>query len=111
MIDLVPWIPTIVGAIAAVATIIAATINRGGAARSRREPTWSELLERVTDLEEKVQELERSERRKMGAVLRILRSIASQWPTSTGPDLDPRDIELIEETIPPQWIRRGTPNT
>jgi hypothetical protein len=44
--------------------------------------------------------------RKMSAVARILRAIADQWPSAHGPNLDPRDIEEIEDTIPVQWIRR-----
>lgn len=45
--------------------------------------------------------------RRSAAFARILRAIADQWPGSHGPDLDPVDIAEIEDTIPPQWIRRG----
>lgn len=48
--------------------------------------------------------------RRSAAFARILRSIADQWPSGEhGPDLDPVDIAEIEDTIPPQWIRRGSP--
>ena len=46
--------------------------------------------------------------RRAGAFARILRAIASQWTgDSAGPNLDPADIAEVEDTIPPQWIRRG----
>lgn len=46
--------------------------------------------------------------RRSAAFARILRAIADQWPSNMhGPDLDPVDIAEIEDTIPPQWIRRG----
>lgn len=109
MPDLLPWLPALVGIIGGAFGLWSAYVNRGGQRRGRREPTWGELLKRVTDLEGRVEDMEKTERRKMGAVLRILRAIATQWPTPSGPDLDPRDIELIEETIPPQWIRRTPP--
>lgn len=67
-----------------------------------------ELATKVDLLEKKVEQLERRETLKMGAVARIFRAIARQWPGAEGgPDLDPGDIELIEDTIPPHWIRRG----
>lgn len=41
------------------------------------------------------------------AMARVLRRIASQWTGDPhGPDLDPEDIRILEQTIPPQWIRR-----
>lgn len=50
--------------------------------------------------------LEERETRRSGAITRILRDIARQWPSGTkGPDLDPADILEIEETIPAAWIR------
>ena len=51
--------------------------------------------------------LETRETRRTGAITRILRAIAQQWPSGAhGPDLDPADIAEIEETIPPAWIRK-----
>ena len=106
MSDLLQWVSLIVAIIAGITAIITALIQRGSAKRRHREPTWENLVARVTELEEKVREIDRLRRSQMGAVLRILAAIARQWPDSRGPDLDPRDIELIEETIPPQWVRR-----
>lgn len=60
---------------------------------------------RIDVLEKAFKALESRETRRMGAITRILRTIANQWPGTTGPDLDPMDIAEIEETIPPAWIR------
>jgi hypothetical protein len=62
------------------------------------------------ELKNAMEELERTDKRKMQAVGRIFRAIQRQWPTATGPDLDPHDIHEIEDTVPPEWIRRpGSP--
>lgn len=66
------------------------------------EGAWSE----ITDLKRSVGELTEKDRLKSSAFARILRAIARQWPTDHGPDLDPSDIALIEDTIPPTWLRR-----
>jgi hypothetical protein len=61
----------------------------------------------------RLDEVENAAVRRASAFARILRQIADQWVgDSHGPDLDPADIREIEDTIPPQWIRRGvdTPN-
>lgn len=63
-------------------------------------------LERVYT---RLDEVENAAVRRASAFARILRQIADQWTgDSHGPDLDPADISEIEDTIPPQWIRRGT---
>lgn len=64
-----------------------------------------ELNAKVEALEKKVEHLERREGLRMGAVARIFRAIANQWPGDHGPDLDPADIALIEDAVPPRWIR------
>jgi len=61
----------------------------------------------ITDLENNVKSLETRETRRSGAITRILRAIAKQWPGTEGPDLDPADIAEIEETIPIAWIRKS----
>lgn len=63
-------------------------------------------LERVY---KRLDDVERTQTRKMSAFARILRAIAAQWPDPHGPDLDPADIAEIEETVPPGWIRRPKP--
>lgn len=62
-------------------------------------------------VQETVENLVTTDRRKMSAVARIFRAIQRQWPSADGPDLDPYDIREIEETIPVEWIRkpRDTP--
>jgi hypothetical protein len=106
--EILPWLPAIVAVIGGSAAVWAAVVNRGGTRQARREPTWKELLERVGALEEKVEDMRRTDRRKMGAFARILIAIRDQWPTPTGPDLDPADIAEVEEAIPPAWIRRNS---
>lgn len=66
------------------------------------EGAWSD----ITSLKSSVSELEEKDRLKSSAFARILRAIARQWPSEHGPDLDPSDIALIEDTIPPTWLRR-----
>lgn len=66
------------------------------------EGAWSD----ITSLKRSVSELEEKDRLKSSAFARILRAIARQWPSDHGPDLDPSDIALIEDTIPPTWLRR-----
>lgn len=48
-------------------------------------------------------------RRRWGAVGRVFRALAAQWPGDHMPHLDPLDIAELEDTIPPAWIRRPTP--
>lgn len=66
------------------------------------EGAWTEITSLKTD----VATLTEKDRLKSSAFARILRAIARQWPTDHGPDLDPSDIALIEDTIPPTWLRR-----
>jgi predicted RNase H-like nuclease (RuvC/YqgF family) len=68
---------------------------------------FQSLETQFTALRVEVQGLRDKYTRKMSAVARILRAIADQWPSAHGPNLDPRDIEEIEDTIPVQWIRRA----
>lgn len=66
------------------------------------EGAWTE----IGQLKTSVSELTEKDRLKSSAFARILRAIARQWPTEHGPDLDPSDIALIEDTIPPTWLRK-----
>lgn len=70
------------------------------------EGAWTEITRLKTD----VATLTEKDRLKSSAFARILRAIARQWPTDHGPDLDPSDIALIEDTIPPTWLRRPRTN-
>ncbi|NYF29011.1 MULTISPECIES: hypothetical protein [Microbacterium] len=69
------------------------------------EGAWTEITALKTD----VATLTEKDRLKSSAFARILRAIARQWPTDHGPDLDPSDIALIEDTIPPTWLRKHHP--
>lgn len=113
----------VIGAIVSIASIIALVLKSRGenknAATSAKTALDSLIDARVTkqletawlridEVEGKFQALELRETRRTGAITRILRAIASQWPGPQGPDLDPADIAEIEETIPVSWIRKGT---
>lgn len=69
------------------------------------EGAWTE----ITTLKADVATLTEKDRLKSSAFARILRAIARQWPSDHGPDLDPSDIALIEDTIPPTWLRKHHP--
>lgn len=71
--------------------------------KEQLEGAWTE----IGTLKSAVAELLEKDRLKSSAFARILRAIARQWPTDIGPDLDPSDIALIEDTIPPHWVRRA----
>ena len=40
------------------------------------------------------------------AVARVFHAIAAQWTGEGGPDIDPDDIAILEDTIPLRWLRR-----
>lgn len=61
--------------------------------------------EQIDTLNGKVETLENQESKYKGAITRILRDIARQWPNPEGPLLNPVDIAEISETVPPSWIR------
>lgn len=67
------------------------------------EEAWAE----ITQLKEDMKTVTTRQVRRDGAMTRILRAIAKQWPTPEGPDLDPADIIEVEETIPSSWIRKS----
>jgi hypothetical protein len=58
---------------------------------------------------ERLDEQDRLATARAAATARLLRQIADQWAGDpNGPKLDPDDLRLIADTIPPQWIRRGS---
>lgn len=71
--------------------------------KEQLDGAWTE----IDRLKSAVAELTEKDRLKSSAFARILRAIARQWPSEQGPDLDPSDIALIEDTIPPHWVRRA----
>jgi Flp pilus assembly protein TadB len=73
---------------------------------ARVETQLSDAWARIDEIDTAFKALEKRETRRTGAITRILKAIAAQWPGSHGPDLDPADIAEIEETIPPTWIRK-----
>ena len=72
---------------------------------ARVEAQLQAAWKRIDEVETAFRALESRETRRTGAITRILRAIAAQWPNGDhGPDLDPSDIVEIEETIPPSWM-------
>lgn len=67
--------------------------------------------ERIGDVREELREAKRNERIRTNAFIRILRSIAAQWPPEAPhPVLDRADIEAVEETtIPSAWLSTDQP--
>lgn len=63
---------------------------------------WAEIDKLKAD----VAALHTNQSRRDGAVTRILKALAAQWPGPEGPKLDPADIAIIEENVPPQWVRQ-----
>lgn len=56
---------------------------------------------------ERLDEQDRIATARAAATARVLRQIADQWAGDpNGPKLDPADLRLIEDTVPPQWFRR-----
>lgn len=71
---------------------------------SRIDARVQKELERVYA---RLDEVEKAAVKRASAFARILRAIADQWQGDPhGPNLDPADIAEVEDTIPPQWIRR-----
>jgi hypothetical protein len=70
------------------------------------------VADRLDEFRTEINDLRAKDLSRTQAITRILRTIANQWPGVQGPDLDPDDIRAVEETIPPQWIRkRPSPTT
>lgn len=97
-------IATIISALIALAAAIyagrAARRNRREqeeyAARTPTPPTTQQVWERLDMMD-----------RKMAAVSRILREAAEQWPRDMpGPTFRKADLDLLDETLPPQWRHR-----
>lgn len=64
----------------------------------------------VTPVRAELAEERELRRRRDSAFGRLLRAIAAQWQGDAGgPDLDPADIAVVEDTIPAAWMRGGGP--
>lgn len=88
-----------------IATTTKATLDARIDARiaSQLEGAWL----RIDALGRQIDTYEKREVRRNGAITRILRDIAKQWPNAEGPNLNPADILEIEETIPSSWFRKN----
>lgn len=64
------------------------------------------LKETVADQKRQITALKEDSTRRSAAFGRLFRQIAAQWPTPEGPDLDPVDIQIVEDAMPPAWVRR-----
>lgn len=111
MSDLIIPVATIAGSLIGAVLLFLGT--RGKTQADRKTALDTLIDKRVqSELErvyKRIDQVEEAHTRKMSAVARILRAIASQWPDVHGPDLDPADLAEVEETIPPAWMRRRPP--
>jgi hypothetical protein len=91
--------------------------------RARREPGWDDIVAESRKLREDLgksyDDIQKLRQEFIGmqivvdrrdrATARVLRSAADQWPKgSSGPQFDPDDLAILEDTIPHQW--RLAPN-
>ena len=112
----------ILGGVASLATVVVLFLKSRGENQTalsstknlldaRIDARVSEQLEgawqKIDAMSLQIDNLEDRETRRSGAITRILRDIARQWPGIEGPNLNPSDIAEIEETIPSSWIRRS----
>jgi uncharacterized protein HemX len=65
------------------------------------EAAWKE----IDELKDRQKTQEEQGSRVRAAFARILRAIAQQWPGPDAPNLDPADIDLLGDTMPPHWVR------
>jgi len=116
----------ILGALATIGSVIAVLLKSRGenknaatnaktALDARIDARVTEQLQsawtRLDEQDTKIASLEDREKRRTGAISRILRAISQQWPKDAkAPDLSPSDIVEIEETIPIEWIRTHRPH-
>ena len=97
------WASVVAGLFALAAAVYAgrsARRNRAeqelNANRSPTPPTTQQVWDRLDRLE-----------RLFAAMGRVLADAAEQWPSGhPGPTFDPRDIAILEDTMPPAWRRR-----
>lgn len=120
MIDLPDdWVAILVVSITALAGVIAAGLTFWAAWLKLRADSRSLALQLDKEIDDRIarelksawtridalEQEQKTHTAQMSAVARILRAIARQWPDEHGPDLDPADITLIEDTIPASWMR------
>lgn len=105
------WI-AVIGGVVALAGGITAFVGTRGKTKTDAKTALDERIDArmKTELERvyaRLDEVENSAVKRASAFARILRAIAAQWQGDPyGPNLDPADIREVEDTIPPQWIRR-----
>lgn len=104
--------PVIIATITALALVVGAMLTFLGTRANSRAAIDKRIDERVSaELSTAWARIDALEAKQtthghqMGAVGRILRAIADQWPNEHPPNLNPADIALIEPSIPAHWIR------
>lgn len=103
---------TLAGVVVSVIAILATFLGTRGKTRADAKTALDARIDQRVKAElervyARLDEFENRDVRRTSAFTRILRAIAAQWTgDATGPNLDPADIAEIEDTIPPQWIRR-----
>lgn len=104
MPELVPYLPLIAGVAVALIAGAFAVYQRVRGEKRQLPPTWPEMWARMDALELRVAARDK-------AFANILQAAADQWPKEIpGPVFDDADIEILEDTIPSQWLRRRPPH-
>lgn len=106
-------VPVIVGAFGLAGVLVTYLATRGKTRADAKAALDARIDARVKNeldrVYERLDEVEGAAVKQASAFARILRAIAAQWTGDPhGPNLDPDDIREVENTIPPQWIRRPT---
>lgn len=96
----------------ALLSLIGLLVKNGGDRRTGMEARLDKriddaLADQKETIEEQAEEI-KTLKAQMRAVGRVLRATAEQSTDPRGPDIDPADIALLEDTevLPPSWIRR-----
>lgn len=115
--------PLFVGLLLSAVGALWAFLNRKGSesydSRTLRPPTWPEVWARIDaqdarleeqsqqieDQSEQIETLKKEFANQTGAIKRLLRSIAAQWPKGVAaPVLDQKDIDALSGVVPPHWL-------
>lgn len=61
-----------------------------------------ELTRAYHEIDELKKQAEKSQTRDR-AIGNVLQALAAQWPPGTRPVLNPRDLAVLDDIVPPQW--------
>lgn len=112
--NILAWMPAIVALIAGVVTVVVRFLPD----RTRREPSWNEVVtenralrDELNDLKTRFDNFETKTNVRIGALSNMLHASAAQWPEShPGPYFESKDLGALELTdVPYVWRNRTRP--